>query len=169
MAVYNLGQAAIVSKGDYSASTAYRPLNVVSHLGGSFMCITACTGVEPGVSSGWESYWQSTARGIQSYSVSVSGTTATVNIVYTDGGTYSTTYTTAAIGTGDVGTDNIAALAVTTTKIAGSAVTAAKIADGAVTLAKIANVNTSGYPWRIYVTTTAPTASSAHGIYLVYK
>lgn len=165
MAVYNLGQAAIVSKGAYNAATAYKPLNVVSHLGGSFMCIASCTGVEPGVASGWNNYWQSTARGIRSYSVSVSGSTATVNIVYTDGGTYSTTYSTAAVGENAVGTANLVNKSVTTAKIADGAVGATQLASGlsytvvGLTAAQVIPMYT--------VNSVSEVGTSGDGIYLV--
>lgn len=149
-----LGQAAIVNKGAYSGSASYGPLDMVTNLGGSFLCKATCTAVEPGVTNGWASYWTAMAKGIKTYSLSVSGGVATVNIVFTDGSTYSTTYSTAAIGAGTVGTT--------------------ELADGAVTAAKLnSNVNyqsiglNSNQVRPIYITDTVPTASSPQGIYLV--
>ena len=42
MATINLGQAAIVSKGAYSAAASYAPLNLVTHNGGSYLCKRGC-------------------------------------------------------------------------------------------------------------------------------
>lgn len=167
MAVYNLGQAAIVSKGAYNASTSYKVLNTVTHRGGSYMCIAPCAGVEPGVTSGWQSYWVATTRGILSWTTTVSGTTATVNVTFSDGTTYSTTYSTAAIGTGAVGTDQLAS----------RSVTGAKVALGTI---KEENLDTSTLDYetvnlasdqvrKIFVTDTVPTTASPDGIYLVYE
>ena len=167
MAVYNLGQAAIVSKGAYNANTSYKVLNTVTHLGGSYMCIAPCAGVEPGVASGWQSYWIATTRGILSWTTTVSGTTATINVTFSDGTTYSNTYSTAAVGEEAVGT----------TQLAPRAVTGAKVALGTI---KEENLDTSTLDYetvnlasdqvrKIFVTDTVPTTASPDGIYLVYE
>lgn len=166
MSQYNLGQAAIVSKGAYSGSTAYLPLNTVSNLGGSFMCTAPCTGIEPGVTSGWASYWVPMARGIKTYTLSVSGSTATVNIVFTDGGTYSTSYSTAAVGDNSVGAQQLIDRSVTGGKIALATVKEENL-DTSTLDHETVNLNTNQVR-PIFVTSTVPTTSSADGIYLVY-
>ena len=154
MATYNLGQAAIVSKGAYSASTSYAALNAVSHLGGAFLCKQACTGIEPGVTSGWETYWMNITRGMKEYSVSVSDGTATATIVFTDGTNYQFSYPTSAIAAGAVGTEQLAPGAVTAPKRASNLTYAA--------------VNLNENQVRpIYVQASVPTSSSPDGIYLV--
>lgn len=157
---FNLGQVAIVSRGDWVGGTAYKELNAVSHLGGAWLCIKAhSASVEPGVTSGWATYWMNIARGMKSYAATVNSGTATVTITFTDGATYSFSYSTAAIGDAAVGTNQLAP----------SSVTTPKLADGSVTPAKISGINTDGYPWSVYVQNTVPTTSSPNGIYLVYE
>lgn len=98
MATYNLGQAAIVMKGAYASGTAYLPLNCVSNDGGSWICKKACTGIEPGVTSGWATYWVAAAVGIKNINISsTTAGTATVVITFTDNSTSSFTYDTSAI------------------------------------------------------------------------
>lgn len=100
---YTLGQVAIIHKGAYSSSTSYAPLNTVTHRGGSFMCITACTNIEPGVHASWQTYWVPTAIGILSAEVtSPSDTTATMTLTFSDGTTYSHTYGTTGVADGSV-------------------------------------------------------------------
>ena len=159
MATYNLGQAAIVSKGAYNSSTSYVPLNAVSHLGGAYLCKQACTGVEPGVASGWETYWMNMASGIKTYSITNSGGIATVSITFTDGSTYSTTYPIPAVANNSVDT----------AQLVDGSVTAEKLAADSVTETKVADINESGHIWQVYVTSTVPTGSSPAGIYLVYE
>ena len=67
MATVNLGQAAIVSKGAYSAAASYAPLNLVTHNGGSYLCKRGCSNIEPGVSSTWQTYWVAATVGIRSF------------------------------------------------------------------------------------------------------
>ncbi len=159
MAVYNLGQAAIVSKGAYSSSAAYVPLNAISHKGGAFLCKKSCTAIEPTVTSGWETYWLVMSSGIKTYSITNSGGVATVNITFTDGTTYSTTYPIPAVANNSVDT----------AQLVDGGVTTAKMADDSVTEAKVADINESGHIWQVYVTSTVPTGSSPAGIYLVYE
>lgn len=158
MASYNLGQVAVVSKGAYNSGTAYILLNVVSHLGGSFLCKQNCTGVEPGVTSGWETYWMPMASGIKTYSITDNNGTATVNITFTDGSTYSTTYSTAVVG----------ANSVDTAQLVNGSVTNQKLGTGSVTEEKVADINVSGHIWQVYVTPSEPGSGSSPGIYLVY-
>ena len=152
MATYNLGQVAIVSKGAWSSSASYTALNTVTHNGGSFMAIAANSNKEPGVASGWQTYWVATSVGIKTVTVTaLSTTTAQISVTFTDG----TTYTSGTINTAGV---------------ADGSVTTAKIADGAVTAGKLgsdilpANVG-------IKMGTTEPTTSdiSAGQIYLMYS
>lgn len=167
MAVYNLGQAAIVSKGAYNASTSYKVLNTVTNRGGSYMCIAPCAGVEPGVTSGWQSYWVATARGILSWTTTVSGTTATINVTFSDGTTYSNTYSTAAIGEGAVGTTQLASRSVTGAKVALNTIKEENLDTSTL---DYGTVNLAANQVRpIFVTKTVPTTSSADGIYLVYE
>lgn len=159
MATYNLGQAAIVSKGAYNSGTSYVPLNAISHKGGAFLCKQACTAIEPTVTSGWETYWLNIASGIKTYSITNNSGTATVSITFTDGSTYSTTYPITAV----------AANSVNTAQLVDGAVATAKLGPNSVTEAKVANINTTGHLWQVYVTSTVPTGSSPAGIYLVYE
>lgn len=124
-----LGQAAIIFKGAYSGSTAYSPLDAVSNNGGAFLCSAACTGVEPGVTSGWGSYWVSMAKGIKNIAVS-SPTTGTTNITinFSDGTTY----------TGSYSSSGVADNSLTTAKYQDQSVTGAKIKDGTITADKFA-------------------------------
>lgn len=82
MATYNLGQVAIISKGAWSASVNYAPLNTVTHNGGSFMAIAANSNKEPGVASGWATYWVAMSRGIKEINI-VGDTTTTAHAVIT--------------------------------------------------------------------------------------
>lgn len=96
MATVNLGQAAIVSKGAYSAAASYAPLNLVTHNGGSYLCKTVCSNIEPGVASSWQTYWVAATVGIKS--VSQSGETAAgieYTIALSDGSNYTFTVKTA--------------------------------------------------------------------------
>lgn len=132
MATRNLGQAAIVSKGAYSSGQAYVLLNTVTHRGGSFMCIAPCQGIEPGVSSNWQSYWVATAKGIVQISItSDTEGIATLTITFSDNTTYSHEYETAALPDGSVGTAKLIDGSVTSEKIAANAVTREKLATDA--------------------------------------
>jgi len=128
-----LGQVSIISKGAWSSATAYKKLDMVSHNGGSWLCAAANTNKEPGVASGWASYWVQAAKGIKTIAVS-SPSTGTVKqvITYSDGTTAEVTYPASAIAAGGVDTAELATGAVTTEKIDDLAVTGAKIANGAV-------------------------------------
>ena len=65
MATVNLGQAAIVSKGEYNAAASYATLNLVTHNGGSYLCKQSCSNIEPGVAATWQTYWVAAAVGIK--------------------------------------------------------------------------------------------------------
>ena len=90
---YNLGQVAIVSKGAYSSSGQHYPLNTVTNRAGTFMCIAACSNVEPGVTSGWQTYWVPTAIGIYDTDATIDGDEVTLTFTFSDGTTASHTYT----------------------------------------------------------------------------
>lgn len=152
MASYNLGQVAIVSKGAWSSATSYVVLNTVTHNGGSFMAIAPSSNKEPGVASGWQSYWVATSVGIKTVTVTaLTTTTAQISVTFTDG----TTYTSGTISTAGVPDDSV-----TTEKIVNGNVTAAKLASDILP----ANVG-------IKMGTTVPTTSdiSAGQIYLMYS
>lgn len=147
MAQYVLGQVGIMNKGSYAATTSYASLDIVSHRGGQFLCKTPCIGIEPGVASSWQNYWNVASNGMYSMDVeAISGTQAVVTITYADGttsqdtinttGTADNTITTAKIVDGSVTTPKLADGAATTIKLADEAVTTPKIADGAVTYEK---------------------------------
>lgn len=96
MATVTLGQAAIVSKGEYSAAASYAPLNLVTHNGGSYLCKVACSNIEPGVVTTWQSYWVAATVGIKSFAKtgeSASGIEYTATL--SDGSTYTFTVETA--------------------------------------------------------------------------
>lgn len=127
MASYDLGQAAIVSKGAWNSATSYVILNTVTHNGGSFMAIAASTNREPGVSTGWESYWVNMAKGIKTVNI-VADTTSTAHAVFTlsDGSTVTgTTFTTSPVADGSITDAKIVSTGIT--RIASGAVTAAKL------------------------------------------
>lgn len=45
-------------RGDWDSGTAYSTNDSVNNLGSSYVAIQPSTGVEPGVTPGWEAYWQ---------------------------------------------------------------------------------------------------------------
>lgn len=129
MATYNLGQAAIVSKGAWSSSATYNVLNTVTHNGGTFMAIAPNSNVEPGVASGWATYWVPTALGIKTVVVSaVDSSTAQATITLSDGTSIvGGTFNTATVAAGSIGTEQLANGGVTTDKYADGSVTAEKL------------------------------------------
>lgn len=151
MATYNLGQVAVINKGAWASGTAYAPLNTVTHNGGSFMAIAANTNKEPGVASGWATYWVTMAKGIKTVVIAATDAThAQATVTFSDG----TTSTGAAFATSGVA-DN----SVTTAKIVNGNVTADKLGSDIVP----ANVG-------IKMGTSTPTTSdiSPGQIYLKY-
>ena len=129
MATYTLGQAAIINKGAYSSAASYTVLNQVTNLGGSWLCKAACSNIEPGVTSGWATYWTPASMGIKNVTVSSNGGTNTMIITFSDGSTTSFPYPTTVI----------ADTSITAAKLADDAVITRTILDGNVTAAKLAN------------------------------
>ena len=163
MATYNLGQVGIVNKGAWSSSTAYSPLNTVTHNSGSFMCIAANTNIEPGVTSGWATYWVSMAKGIKSVAVTaVDSSTAQMTVTFSDG----TTATSGTFNTATVGVNSVS-----TASIQDGALTTDKYADGSITGAKLAStVLPANVGIKIGNKTTITTADISQGqIYLQYS
>lgn len=129
---YNLGQAAIVSKGAWASGTTYELLNTVTHNGGSFMAIKQNSGVEPGVASGWASSWAAMSKGIKAIDIVAESTSQAHAVITLSDGTTVTgsTFNTAAIAPGSVGTAELADNAVNYAKIANGSVTGAKLGGG---------------------------------------
>ena len=119
MATYNLGQVAVINRGAWASGTAYAPLNTVTHNGGSFMAIAANTNKEPGVASGWASYWVAMSKGIKTITVSALSTTqAQVAVTFSDGSTATAgTFTTGGIPDGSITTAMIQNHQVTRAKL----------------------------------------------------
>ena len=127
MASYELGQAAIVNKGAWNSGTNYVILNTVTHNGGSFMCIAENSNKEPGVSSGWATYWVNMAKGIKTVNI-VADTTSTAHAVFTlsDGSTVTgTTFTTSPVADGSITDAKIVSTGIS--KIANASVGAAQL------------------------------------------
>ena len=110
-----LGKVSVSPKGAYSSTASYTFLDAVSHNGGAFLCLQNSTGVEPGVSSGWQSYWLETSVGIANVELSVPAEGQAQFIVTLSNGI-------------------TRSLNVSTTVIADGSVTAQKLADDAKTL-----------------------------------
>ena len=100
MAVQDLGKVAMTFGGDYNASTLYDKLTVVVPSDGNSYVSTVSNviNVEPGVTTGWENYWQILSmRGLRGSGIDriaktgTSGTIDTYTIYYQDGSTW--TYT----------------------------------------------------------------------------
>lgn len=127
MADYELGQAAIVNKGAWNSSASYVVLNTVTHNGGSFMAISANSAIEPGVTSGWSSYWVPMAKGIKTVNI-VADTTSTAHAVFTmsDGSTITgTVFATSPVADGSITDAKIASAGIS--KIANASVGAAQL------------------------------------------
>ena len=171
MASYNLGQIIIVSKGAWSSSATYALLNTVTHSGGTFMAIAANSNIEPGVTSGWESYWMPTARGIQDVTITASGSTATVTVTLSDGTTATGgTYNLSAIAAGSITDTEIASAGIS--KIANSSVTAAKMVSTGSNAVLPANVGIkagTGDPSAVSTPDSSATGIAPGQIYLKYS
>ena len=53
----NLGIVSPVPADEWNASTTYQKLNIVSHNNGSYIAKQGSTGIEPGVTTNWQTYW----------------------------------------------------------------------------------------------------------------
>lgn len=99
-----LGKVAITPGGSYLAGATYTPLTVVTNNGSSYLSTTTVQGVEPGVSAGWQSYWQliaSIGAGIDSITqTSSSGNVNTYTILYGSGQQFSFDVSNGATGRG---------------------------------------------------------------------
>lgn len=174
MATINLGQAAIVSKGAYSAAASYAPLNLVTHNGGSYLCKRGCSNIEPGVSPTWQTYWVAATVGIRSfaktgetadgmeYTATLSDNSTYVFIVKTavdypisveNGGTGATTAEAARANLGALSNAN-------------GAVGTANLADKAVGVAKL--TNDARFGTELAISTPGSTPDLAWGNALVW-
>lgn len=93
-----LGKVSVSPKGAYSSTVSYTFLDAVSHNGGAFLCLQNSTGVEPGVSSGWQSYWMETSKGIKQISISSAQEgQATITVTLSDGTVSTVTFDTGVV------------------------------------------------------------------------
>lgn len=119
MATYDLGKVSIRPRGAYAANTNYEFLDSVQNLGGGWLALAAVKDVEPGVTSGWQSYWMSLTKGLKDVEITSPATgKATITINFSDGTSTAATIDTAAIGEGAVGTSELEDSAVTKPKLA---------------------------------------------------
>lgn len=161
MAQITLGQAAIVSKGAWSSSAQYVALNTVTHNGGSFMALASNSNIEPGITSGWQSYWVATAMGVKTVTIeAVTTTTARAVVTFSDGSTTTgAAFNTSGIPNNSIVTamvqdrqvtgtkmaldtiqqENMADDSVGTDQIINNSITTDKYADGSVTGEKLAS------------------------------
>ena len=87
MATFNLGQVAIVPRGNYNSGTAYNKLDAVTYQGGTFLCLQAATGQAPTNTT----YWTPMALGIKAVAATVSGTNISFTLTLADNTTVTTT------------------------------------------------------------------------------
>lgn len=174
MATVNLGQAAIVSKGAYSAAASYAPLNLVTHNGGSYLCKRGCSNIEPGVSPTWQTYWVAATVGIRSFAKT--GETAD-GMEYTatlsDNSTYVFTVKTAvdypiSVANGGTGATTAAAARANLGALsnADGAVGTANLADKAVGIAQL--TNEARFGTELSISTPGSTPDLAWGNALVW-
>ena len=91
----NIGIVAPVAKVTWDSETTYQQLNIVLHGSESYIAKAGSTGIEPGVTSGWENSWQLLATGVGIEKIT-SGTPVTsiditltpVTVTMTDGSTF---------------------------------------------------------------------------------
>ena len=126
MADYPLDKVSIRPRGAYTSNTTYNFLDAVQDRGGTWLSLVASKDIEPGVTSGWQSYWMALAQGIQSVDITSQETgKATITVTYSNGTSTSITIDTSAIPAGGVGTNELAPGSVTAPKIAANAVSQA--------------------------------------------
>lgn len=53
----NLGVVSPVPADEWNSSTTYQKLNIVSHNNGAYIAKQGSTGIEPGVTTNWQTYW----------------------------------------------------------------------------------------------------------------
>lgn len=157
MAQYDLGKVSIRPRGAYAANTNYEFLDSVQNLGGSWLALAASKDVQPGVTSGWQSYWMMITRGIKTIvgSSPADGQTK-ITITFTDGTTAEYTYNNEVLADGSV----------TYQKLASDAV---KVQFQNTTVAKTAFVSDStylDYPYRAAVGLTGVLASMVPDVIL---
>ena len=100
MSTYTLGQAAYVNTGTYASGTAYSPLNTVYYNGGTWVALTASTGVTPGTDS---TKWLCITQGIKTITVAAGNTGyANITITLTDGTSSTSSVPVGAIGDGTI-------------------------------------------------------------------
>ena len=162
MPTYSLGQVAIVNKGAWSSGTAYVRLNTVTHNGGSFMAIASSTNKEPGVASGWGSYWVAMSKGIKTIDIVADSTTTAHAVITLSDGTSVTgsIFNTSDVPDGSITTAKLGSKVVTAAKIADKTITAAQIADTTITAAKMAS---GVIPSAASVAPQAPATNAAVG------
>ena len=118
----NLGIVSPVPADEWNASTAYQKLNIVSHNNGSYIAKQGSTGIEPGVTTNWETYWM--------LLVSATGGGSDVEVVQTTG------QSTTAVMSQKAVTDSLA------NKASTSYVQGNPLGSGTVTLTKLKIGNT---------------------------
>ena len=62
--VQDLGIVSPVPKGDWKSTTAYQQLNIVRFNSASYIATAPSIGVAPGVTNGWQSFWQLLSSGV---------------------------------------------------------------------------------------------------------
>lgn len=84
-----LGTTLPTPKGNYSAGTNYDRFNMVTSNGGAYIAVkNNVQGIQPGVTSGWQTYWQCVGNGIVSIVKSAeTSSQATFTVTYSDGST----------------------------------------------------------------------------------
>ena len=90
---YNLGKVSITPKGAFSSAVNYDVLDEVYKDGGSYIALQAASGVTPGETAGWQSYWYLATKGVKNVVATAPSDGQTkVTITFTDGSDYAFTY-----------------------------------------------------------------------------